>query len=163
MREMRRKDRQLDMDGTVQVVRDGIYGVMATVCEDGTPYSVPLNYVYDEAENVIYIHCSNVAGQKLDNIRSCNSVCFTIVSQAEVFPEELTTLFHSANIIGTVEMIEGDSEKRHALKLIVEKYAPDFMEKGMEHIDGSIDRTGILKINISQITGKARLSKHERI
>ena len=41
MREMRRKDRQLTEEEAMDVVRKGEYGVLATVGDDGKPYSVP--------------------------------------------------------------------------------------------------------------------------
>lgn len=159
MREMRRKDRMMSADDTIQVLKDGDYGVLATVCEDGKPYSVPLSYVYDVEKNAIYIHCSAAGGQKIDNIRNNNAGCFTVVSMAKIVPEHLTTFFKSVNVTGTVEIVEDDAEKRHALMAIVKKYAPDYMEDGAEHMESGIARTAILKIYVDQVTGKERLKK----
>ena len=159
MREMRRKDRMMSADDTIQVLKDGDYGVLATVCEDGKPYSVPLSYVYDEAKNAIYIHCSAAGGQKIDNIRYNSNACFTVVSMAKIMPELLSTFFKSVNVTGTVEIVEDDAEKRHALMSIVKKYASDFMEDGAAHMESGIARTAILKIYVDQLTGKERLKK----
>ena len=123
MREMRRKDRMMSADDAIQVLKDGDYGVLATVCEDGKPYSVPLSYAYDETKNAIYIHCSAAGGQKIENIRNNNSICFTVVSMAKIMPELLTTFFKSVNVTGTVEIVEEEAEKRYALMAIVKKYS----------------------------------------
>ncbi len=42
MREMRRKDRKLDSADTLEILKNGEYGVLATVTEDGSPYDVPI-------------------------------------------------------------------------------------------------------------------------
>ena len=47
MREMRRKDRLLDSADAVEILKNGEYGVLATVTEDGSPYSVPMSYACD--------------------------------------------------------------------------------------------------------------------
>ena len=54
MREMRRKDRQLDSADTLEILKNGEYGVLATVTEDGSPYGVPMSYAFDEESHVIY-------------------------------------------------------------------------------------------------------------
>ena len=69
MREMRRQDRKLEGEEVKEILKSGEYGVLAMVMENGMPYSVPLNYAYDEAAGVIYIHCSAEGGQKIDNIQ----------------------------------------------------------------------------------------------
>ena len=58
MREMRRKDRLLDSADVVEILKNGEYGVLATVTEDGSPYSVPMSYAFDAESHVIYMHCS---------------------------------------------------------------------------------------------------------
>ena len=58
MREMRRKDRKLEIEDIHYVLNTGEYGVLSTVTPDGTPYSIPISYAYDEDNNVIYMHCT---------------------------------------------------------------------------------------------------------
>ena len=76
MREMRRKDRKLDSADTLEILKNGEYGVLATVTEDGGPYGVPMSYAFDEERHVIYMHCSAEGGQKTDNLRLHPEVCF---------------------------------------------------------------------------------------
>ena len=40
MREMRRQDRKLDPEGIMEILNMGEYGVLATVMDDGKPYSI---------------------------------------------------------------------------------------------------------------------------
>jgi hypothetical protein len=54
MRELRRKDRAMDNDEALELIQAGEYGFLATAGEDGQPYGVPLNYVFQK--NSIYFH-----------------------------------------------------------------------------------------------------------
>ena len=47
----------------MEILNMGEYGVLATVMDDGKPYSIPLNYALDEESQVIYMHCSAEGGQ----------------------------------------------------------------------------------------------------
>ena len=111
MREMRRKDRQLTEEEAMDVVRKGEYGVLATVGDDGKPYSVPLSYVLDEEKGALYFHGTAAGGQKMDNILANPSVCFTVVMDTEVLPAQFSTKYYSANVFGTAKVVEEEEEK----------------------------------------------------
>lgn len=156
IREMRRKDRLLPYDETVEILRKGEYGVLATVCEDGMPYSIPISYAYDEDGNVIYMHCSNEGGQKIDNIRNSGKACLTVVLNTELMPDKFATKYWSANALGVVRIVDDAGEKRRGIEAILRKYAAAFEEKGMAYIDGAIDRIYVLALEVEQLSGKAR-------
>ena len=150
--EMRRKDRMLSEEETKDILAKGTYGVLSTIGEDGCPYGVPVNYVY--ANGSVYFHCAAGIGHKIVNMSYNNHVSFTVVTNAAVFPEGLTTKYESAIVFGTAECLKNE-EKRLALIALVKKAAPEFMEKGMTAIEKSFEVTDIYKINISQMSGKA--------
>ena len=133
-----------------------IYGVLATVMDDGKPYSIPLSYALDEESQVIYMHCSAEGGQKIDNLRLHPDVCFTIVSQSELLPEKFATKYWSANVFGTVAIIEEGPEKQKGIEAILRKYSPEHVEKGLNYIEGAIHKIYVLKLEIREATGKAR-------
>jgi len=107
-----------------------IYGVLATVMDDRKPYSVPLSYALDEEIQVIYMHCSAEGGQKIDNLRFHPDVCFTIVIQSELLPEKFATKYWSANVFGTVAIIEEGPEKQKGIEAILRKYSPEHVRRG---------------------------------
>ena len=156
MREMRRQDRKLNPEEILEILNTGKYGVLATVMDDGKPYSIPLSYALDEESQVIYMHCSAEGGQKIDNLRFHRDVCFTIVSQSELLPEKFSTKFWSANVFGTVAIIEEGPEKRKGIEAILRKYSPEHVEKGLKYIEGAINKIYVLKLEIREATGKAR-------
>jgi nitroimidazol reductase NimA-like FMN-containing flavoprotein (pyridoxamine 5'-phosphate oxidase superfamily) len=55
-REIRLKDRVVDDEKAVEIIKKGSYGVLSTIGADGYPYGVPLNYTY--FNNCICFHCA---------------------------------------------------------------------------------------------------------
>ena len=72
-KEMRRKERSIDNQQAIELLKKGQYGVLSTVGENGYAYGIPLNYAYHEGN--IYFHCA-AEGSKLDNIAYNNKVSF---------------------------------------------------------------------------------------
>lgn len=156
MREMRRKDRKLEIEDIHYVLNTGEYGVLSTVTPDGTPYSIPISYAYDEDNNVIYMHCTADGGQNIENITFQPVVCYTIVTGTEVLPENFSTRYWSVNVFGKIDIITNTEQKKEGLRKLLFKYSADFKEKGLNYIDSAVDRVFVLKLSISEVTGKAR-------
>ena len=91
-RPMRRKDRQLSAADARAILAKGTHGVLSVVGDGGWPYAVPMNYTVMGTQ--IYLHCAR-AGYKLDAIARDDRVCFTVVTQAQVIPAHITTLYES--------------------------------------------------------------------
>lgn len=156
MREMRRQDRKLESGEILEVLKNGEYGILATVKDDGKPYSVPLSYALDEDSSVIYMHCSADGGQKIDNLRLHPEACFTVVSRTELMPDKFATKYWSANVFGTVTIIEDGPEKQKGIEAILRKYSPEYVDRGLKYIEGAIHKIYVLRLDISEATGKAR-------
>ncbi len=156
MRRMRRTDRKLSVGETEEILAEGEYGVLSTVCEDGTPYGIPISYAYNADDHVIYMHCSSDGGQKIDNLRFNGKACLTVVLDTEPMPEKFATKYWSAMVFGTVQIIEDKDEKREGIETILRKYAPMFEEKGLKYIENAIDRLHVLKFRVEMAAGKAR-------
>ena len=77
---VRRKDRTLSHEESLELLARCEYGMLATADKDGWPYAVPLSYVL--MDNALYFHCA-FTGHKLDNIAWDNRVCFTAVGATQ--------------------------------------------------------------------------------
>lgn len=152
MYKMRRKDRQLRDEDTIEVLQRNQYGVLSTVDKDGMPYGVPLTYVYDEGK--IYFH-SAVEGHKLDNINFNKKVSFCVVGSTEILPEQFSTRYESVIAFGEVHELTGE-EKINMLMKVVERYSPEFYEKGMKYIHAAEGRARVFCIEVDKMTGKSR-------
>ena len=75
-RPIRKKKNELSTEDTKQILREARRGVLAVNGEDGYPYAIPINFIYDETAGRIYFHSSRT-GYKLDAIKVCDKVCFT--------------------------------------------------------------------------------------
>lgn len=149
---MRRKDREISKEKTYKLLKEGEFGVLGTIGSNGYPSGTPFSYALDD--NNIYIHYSNM-GTIAKSIKTGDKVSFTIVGKTNVIAKEFTTDYESVMVFGIAKVQEGE-EKKHGLIKILEKYAGNFMPEGLEHIKEDIDDTGVLKIEIMNMTGKKR-------
>lgn len=150
--ELRRTDRRLDEESTAKLLNSGEYGILSTFGEDGYPYGTPVNYVYSSGK--IYFHCAPDVGHKEENLAHCNKVCFTVVGETRIAAESFTEKYQSAVAFGTAKKLQGEADRRTALTLLIEKYAPEFPEKGAKYVDASWNKTDIYEIALEQVTGK---------
>ena len=65
-RPMRRFKQQMTNEECIALLRKAPRGVLAVLGDGGYPYTVPLDFVYDDGK--IYFHCAK-EGHKLDAIR----------------------------------------------------------------------------------------------
>ncbi len=148
-RTMRRFKQQLSTEETSRILLNGKYCVMAVSGDDGYPYSVPVNYVYDGTS--IYIH-SAVQGHKIDALKRNSKCSLCIVDKDDVIPEEFTSYFRSAIVFGKTHFVESTDEKIAALRLLSEKYSPDIDPE--TEISRFIDIVCMVKIDIDNVSGK---------
>jgi hypothetical protein len=71
---MRRKEKLMSKYDTIKIIKEAEYGTLASIGENGYPYSVPLNYAYEN--DLIYFH-SAPEGNKIENIKFNNKVFFS--------------------------------------------------------------------------------------
>lgn len=152
----------MDATQTRLLLERGEFGILATLGKDGKPYGVPLSYVL--LDGAIYAHCA-VEGRKLDNIRHCPDVTFSIVDGVKPFTYkngmEFSTTYESACVEGRVAEVLDEAEKIKALVALVEKYMPDDAALAGESARRSLRHTVVLKITPAQVRGKTR--RHEEV
>jgi len=149
---MRRQDRGISEAEAVTLLASAEYGFLATVDEDGAPYLLPLNFVYDNGS--VFFHCA-YEGQKMDNLRRDGRVCFTVVGKTRVISEQFTTMYESALLRGTAKTIENEPKKQALIRLC-QKYCPENLDEAGVYIEKSFHRTCVVQITIDSITGKSK-------
>jgi len=152
MKNIRRKDREITTQEACKLLESAEYGVLSTVDESNQPYGVPLNYVYKN--DCIYFHCA-LSGHKLNNLKVNEKVSFCVVGNTRVLPIKFSAEYESAVVFG-VATEAFDAERHDALLWFLEKYSPGFIEEGKQFIKQHDKATKVIKINISNISGKAR-------
>ncbi len=148
---MRRGERELSPTEAEALLRRGDYGILSTCGESGEPYGIPLCYVFDG--NSIAFH-SATEGHKLRLLQQNPRVCFTVVGTHECLPSRFSMRYESAMAFGHVTQAEGE-HKKVLLRALVEKYSPDFQDKGEIYIRHDADNTAVFELHISRLSGKA--------
>ncbi len=155
MRKMRRTDKKIGTDEAIKLLAACEYGVLSTVDENGQPYGIPLNYVYQD--NCIYFHCALI-GHKIDNIAGNPKVSFCVVGDTKVLPAEFSTHYVSAIAFGIASEAQG-TERYDALIWLLEKYSSEYMLEGKKFIEKEDKATKVIKIEIEHISGKKAPAK----
>lgn len=149
---MRKKNRQLSDEETMEILLKGEYGILATIGET-YPYAVPVNYVV--VNNNIYIHWTCEGGHKIINIENNPNVCFNVVGNTEVLPSKFAENYESVVVFGKAEL-SNDDEKLIALEEFINKYSSEYKDSGMKYIQAAKDKVHVYKISIDRMTGKAK-------
>ena len=152
---MRRKDRQLSAADARAILAKGTHGVLSVVGDGGWPYAVPMNYTVMGTQ--IYLHCAR-AGYKLDAIARDDRVCFTVVTQAQVIPAHITTLYESVVVLGRAQVVTAEEERLAALGSLIDTLGDVTPEIKAQYLAKKAKNTTLLRIQPLQITGKASRS-----
>ena len=146
---MRRIGQALSIEECSDILHSAMRGVLAVVGDEGYPYSLPINYVYDDGR--LYFHCAR-EGHKLDAIRTCDKACFTVIGEPVKDPGEWWYHVKSVICFGRVRLMGGE-EKTERLRQLGEKYFPDGYD-----IEGDLLRNGpraeVIEFVIEHMSGK---------
>lgn len=148
--QLRRREFEMTQDQCVDVLNRSEYGFLGTVNEDGSPYVVPVNYVYHEG--CITFHTA-LEGHKMENLKRDNRVCFSVCSDARIIPDEFSTAYTSVVAFGEAEMVSEKDAKKRLLLALSSRLAPG---RQMPCDDKDIERTGVVRIRVRHLSGKKR-------
>lgn len=148
-RKMRRFCQELLQDEVLHILSTGKVAVWAVSGDDGYPYAVPVNYVYDNG--CLYLHSAS-QGHKIDAIKRNPKCSVCIIDRDDVIPEEFTSYFRSVIAFGQAEILDDVDDKISALRLLSEKYS-----KGIDptaEINKFLKVAAVIRIMIEKVTGK---------
>lgn len=153
--QVRRRDRLLDEARAIELLETVEYGVLSMIDEDGQPYGIPINHIWDGAE-CVYIHCAP-EGKKLRAIRAGrHDVSLCIVGRVHLLPSKFTTEYESVILKGKAYIDLPEEERRYALELLLQKLSPNDVEMGRVYVDKSFRRTEIIRIDLTEFSGKRK-------
>ena len=151
-RPVRRKNREISIEAAKDLLRTSRRGVLAVNGDNGYPYALPLNYTYDEASNIIIFHGAR-AGHKLDSIKACDKVCFTVYGNETIKEEAWAPYVQSTIVYGRCHLVDDQERAMEILRNLARKYYPS---EGI--IDEEIAKAGkavqMFQIEIEHISGK---------
>jgi uncharacterized protein len=156
---VRRKERTVTDDDWIKaLLQRGAFGTIATVAGE-QPFMNAHNYVYDEARNCLYFH-RNPVGRTSANLERNPRVCYQVAEMGRMYSgksaQNFGVEYRSVIVFGTAHLVETE-EAAHALRLLMEKYAP--------HLEFGVDYEGfnphcpqdaaVYRVDIESWSGKA--------
>jgi hypothetical protein len=158
---MRRADRQQTKEFSLALIDRCSHGIAALSTGEDTPYCIPLSLV--RVGESLYFHTA-LEGRKIDLLRRNPRVCVTFVGEddpAYVKGGYYTTYFQSAVVTGTAVEVTQAQEKISALRALCAKLTPEAMtgDNFEKAVAQSLEKTGVWRIDMDQIDGKAKHHK----
>ncbi|MBQ7839137.1 MAG: pyridoxamine 5'-phosphate oxidase family protein [Lachnospiraceae bacterium] len=151
-RKMRRFKQEVSQEECRQLLVTEKRGVLSVIGDDGYPYAVPMNFYFDESEGKLYFHCAK-EGHKIDAIKKCDKVCFTIWNSGYKVEGDWAWYVTSVIVMGRVEFVTDEKIREEKLRRLALKYFPseDEVEETME---SAAARVQMIALNIDHMTGK---------
>lgn len=150
---MRRCMQQVTEAECRRVLKEEKRAALSVIGDDGYPYTVPVNFYYDEEDNRIYIHGART-GHKIDALKNCDKVCFTVWDQG--FKTEGNWEWNSTSVVvfGRAKFLEDRAVWEEKLRKLAGKYYPTSEEAEEEMKTPSIQVVQMIAIEIEHMTGK---------
>ena len=153
-RPMRRAAQQVSIGECLHILNEGKRAAFSVNGEDGYPYTIPINYFYDQQDQCIYFHGAK-AGHRVDAIRADDRVCFTVWggdSRREGHWEWDVT---SVVIFGRCSLVTDPALAAEKVRALAMNYYPsaELVEEEMKP-DGDLTRMQLFAIHIDAMTGK---------
>jgi nitroimidazol reductase NimA-like FMN-containing flavoprotein (pyridoxamine 5'-phosphate oxidase superfamily) len=155
---LRRADRAMTPEQTLQALERGFAGRLATVSADGYPYCVPLLYIW--ADHQVFLHGSSARGHLRSNVEREPRVCFEIDEPDEVFDYgrfecDSGLAFQSVILFGTIRIAEEPAVKQLFCERLMQKYGkPNSIRP--KNFFPRLDAITVYALTVERITGKAR-------
>ena len=151
-RAVRKKKNEISTDAAKELLRGSRRGVLAVNGDEGYPYAIPINYMYLEDSDKIIFHGAK-AGYKVNCLKKCDKVCFTVFGNERTEEEAWAPFLQSAVVFGRCHLIENQDEILKLVKKFAMKYYPD--EK---MVDEEVEKSGravqMFEITIEHLSGK---------
>ena len=151
-RAIRKKKNEISIDAAKDLIRSSRRGVLAVNGDEGYPYAIPINYLYDEENNRIIFHGAK-AGHKVDSLKKNDKICFTVYGNETIKEESWAPYLQSVFIFGKCHLVENKDDTISMLKKFALKYYPN-VEMLNKEIEFSGRGVQMFEIEIEHMSGK---------
>src|SRR6202521_3642321 len=154
--QIRRADRAMSDERTLETLAQGYSGRLATVSEDGFPYCVPLLYLWLDGE--VYFHTTSAGGHLRANIERERRVCFEVDEQEGVFDYgrfecDSGLAYRSVCLFGRIRIVDDREVKQRFCEALMAKYGKPETKRPKGFFP-RIDVITVYAIAVERMTGK---------
>ena len=156
---LRRTDMAMTDEEMRQALQQGFAGRLATVNEDGSPYCVPMLYIW--ADDQVFVHGTSARGHFQSNVVREPRVCFELDEPDEVFDYgrfecDSGLAYRSVILSGKMFVAEDAATKQWFCELLMEKYGkPNSIRP--KNFFPRLDIITVYSMIVERMTGKQRL------
>ena len=151
-RPIRKKKNEISTDAAKALLRSSRRGVLAVNGDDGYPYAIPINYLYDEENEKIIFHGAK-SGHKVDALKKNDKICFTVFGNEMVKEEAWAPFLQSVVVFGRCHLVESQEDAIALVKKFAAKYYPN-MDMVNEEAASSGRAVQMFEIQIEHLSGK---------
>ena len=151
-RPIRRTKREIDTEAAKNLLKNEKRGVFSVNGDDGYPFSVPIDFYYDEAENKIFFHGAR-SGHKVDSLKKDDKICFTVYGNEFYKEGDWAPYVQSVVIFGRCRLVDDKDETYRRVRELALKYYPTEEEVDAE-ISKDIAAVQLYEITIEHMCGK---------
>jgi nitroimidazol reductase NimA-like FMN-containing flavoprotein (pyridoxamine 5'-phosphate oxidase superfamily) len=153
---VRRVDKVMSAERTLEVLAGGYAGRLATVGPDGWPYIVPLLYVWRDGE--VWVHNTSARGHLRANVEHEPRVCFEVDEPGEVFAYgrfecDTSLAYRSAVVFGRIRIVEDRPRKGAFFTALLAKYGDPGWDRPANFFP-RLEEVTVYAIAVERITGK---------
>lgn len=151
-REMRRFKQQVSSEKCIEILKNEWRGVLALLGDEGYPYTVPIDFFYDEDDGKIYFHCAK-EGHKIDAIERCDKASFCVMDRGFKKDGDWAMNVTSVVCFGRIKKVEDFEKTREKVCKLGLKYYPAASDVDIEW-EHAKNRVLCLEMTIEHMTGK---------
>ena len=151
-RQMRRFKQQVSEEKCIEILKNEWRGVLAVLGDDGYPYTVPLDFYYDEGDGKIYFHGAK-EGHKLDAIARCDKVSFCVMDKGFKKDGDWALNITSVVVFGRLHPVIDAAKTKEKVCALGRKYHPT-AEAVEAEWENAKNRMLCLELTIEHMTGK---------
>ena len=151
-RPMRRIKQQLQKEECIKILKNEVRGVLAVLGDDDYPYTIPLDFYYDETKNKIYFHGAR-EGHKIDSIQKHDKVSFCVYNKGVQVDGKKGLDYKSVIVFGRIKIVDDMNKTIDVCRKLSEQF--DFGEKYIEEeIQKFAKFVTVLELTPEHICGK---------
>ena len=149
---MRRFKQQLSHEECIEILKTQPSGVLAVLGDDDYPYTLPIDFIYNEETNTICFHGAR-EGHKIDAIRKHDKVSFCVYDEGYRKEGEWALNIKSVVIFGRIKFVEDYDRTMDICRRLCYKFTDDEAYIEREIINAG-PRVQCLELHIEHMTGK---------
>ncbi len=123
-RQLRRINQQMSDEECIELLRSSKRGVLSMIGDGGYPYGVPMNHLYCPEDGHIYFHGSK-AGHKIDSLRSCGKVSYTVIDEGRREEGKWWLCFRSVIVFGRIREVRDENAIQEICRSLGNKFTSD--------------------------------------